>query len=148
MLLKRRGRFFYQIFKERVVSFHVAMTIPYLYTFVHMRFGQRAISMRHRSLDTRESVNVIANAELREPRWRYNSKTLLVWDPNWYFKSDMKSRFGWWLHISVPHWFLTTIFAIAATAPWIRWSKRFSLRTLLLLTTLVAVVLGLVVAIK
>jgi hypothetical protein len=35
--------------------------------------------------------------------------------------------------------------AVLAAAPWVRWSKRFSLRTLLIATTLVAVGLGLIV---
>ena len=46
----------------------------------------------------------------------------------------------------VPHWFGILLFASVATvaaAPWIR--PRFSLRTLLIATTLVAVVLGLIV---
>jgi hypothetical protein len=47
--------------------------------------------------------------------------------------------------IVVPFWFLTCAFAAASAIPWIRWSKRFSLRTLLIATTLVAVVLGAVV---
>jgi hypothetical protein len=42
----------------------------------------------------------------------------------------------------VPHWFFVLVSALAAAAPWIRW--RFSLRTLLVAATLVAVVLGLV----
>jgi hypothetical protein len=47
--------------------------------------------------------------------------------------------------VSFPHWVLVLLFAIFAAAPWIRWSKRFSLRTLLIATTLVAVVLGAVI---
>ena len=47
--------------------------------------------------------------------------------------------------VQVPHWFLLGIVATLAPVPWIHWSKRFSLRTLLIATTLVAVVLGLVV---
>ena len=46
---------------------------------------------------------------------------------------------------TMPHWFLVALSALSATfaaAPWIRW--RFSLRTLLIATTLVALVLGLV----
>jgi hypothetical protein len=43
----------------------------------------------------------------------------------------------------IPDWFALTIFATLASIPWISW--RFSLRTLLIATTLVAVVLGLVV---
>jgi hypothetical protein len=41
---------------------------------------------------------------------------------------------------------LAPLFAVLAGAPWIHSSKRFSLRTLLIATTLIAVVLGLVVA--
>jgi hypothetical protein len=48
--------------------------------------------------------------------------------------------------IIVPLWFLTGLAAILAVAPWIRpLSWRFSLRTLLIVTTLVAVMLGLIV---
>ena len=45
--------------------------------------------------------------------------------------------------IKVPFWFLTLSLSICAGLPWVHW--RFSLRTLLIATTLVAVVLGLVV---
>jgi hypothetical protein len=50
--------------------------------------------------------------------------------------------------IGMPHWAWLLPIAIAAIAlwlPWIRWSKRFSLRTLLIVTTLVAVGLGVVI---
>jgi len=46
----------------------------------------------------------------------------------------------------LPYWFGLTFAVVIATAPWIRWSKRFSLRTLLIATTLVAAGLGLIVA--
>jgi hypothetical protein len=42
-----------------------------------------------------------------------------------------------------PDWFVLMVLATLATAPWLHW--RFSLRTLLIATTLVAVVLGLIV---
>ena len=45
--------------------------------------------------------------------------------------------------IYFPHWALVLFFAVIAILPWFRW--RFSLRTLLIATTLVAVVLGLAV---
>ena len=46
----------------------------------------------------------------------------------------------------LPFWFVVMLVAAVGTAPWLPWwSKRFSLRTLLIATTLVAVVLGLVV---
>ena len=44
------------------------------------------------------------------------------------------------------HWFAILIAGAASVAPWFRW--RFSLRTLLIATTLVAVVLGLTVAFR
>ena len=45
--------------------------------------------------------------------------------------------------ILVPFWVLGLPIAGMAIAPWRSWSGRFSLRTLLIATTLVAVVLGL-----
>jgi hypothetical protein len=45
-----------------------------------------------------------------------------------------------------PYWFYVSLATIAAALPWLRWS--FSLRTLLIATTLVAIVLGLVVALR
>ena len=45
--------------------------------------------------------------------------------------------------LSLPHWFVVLIAAALAATTWLRW--RFSLRTLLIATTLVAVLLGLVV---
>ena len=51
--------------------------------------------------------------------------------------------------IMAPYWFWLLILTALAIAPWIRQLKwRFSLRTLLIATTLVAVVLGLVVAFR
>ena len=46
---------------------------------------------------------------------------------------------------AVPHVIVISVFAALAAVPWIRWNRRFSLRTLLIATTLVAVVLGLAV---
>jgi hypothetical protein len=44
-----------------------------------------------------------------------------------------------------PHWFAALILALVSRLPWVTWNSRFSLRTLLVATTLVAVVLGLIV---
>jgi hypothetical protein len=46
--------------------------------------------------------------------------------------------------LSMPFWFLVITSATLAAFPWIRWSKRFSLRTLLIATALVAMALGLI----
>ena len=47
--------------------------------------------------------------------------------------------------IRVPCWSLMVLCAVLSVAPWVAWSKRFSLRTLLIAITLAAVVLGAVV---
>jgi hypothetical protein len=47
------------------------------------------------------------------------------------------------VYLTLPYWFILALTASLAAIPWIRW--RFSLRTLLIATTLVAVVLGLIV---
>jgi hypothetical protein len=49
--------------------------------------------------------------------------------------------------LTVPFWFLVIVSATLAAGPWIHWSKHFSLRTLLIATTVVALVLGLIVAV-
>ena len=46
----------------------------------------------------------------------------------------------------IPYWMLTLLLSIVGLTPWLPWSSlRFSLRTLLIATTLLAVVLGLTV---
>jgi hypothetical protein len=50
------------------------------------------------------------------------------------------------LAITVPHWFVILLCVALASLPWIASPYRFSLRTLLIATMLVAIVLGLVVA--
>jgi hypothetical protein len=47
--------------------------------------------------------------------------------------------------ISVPCWCCVAFFAALSAAPWFRWTWKFSLRTLLIATTLIAVMLGLIV---
>ena len=46
-------------------------------------------------------------------------------------------------NVILPYWFPVLLSTALATAPWIRW--RFTTRTLLIATTLVAVVLGVIV---
>ncbi len=49
------------------------------------------------------------------------------------------------LTVAIPYWFPILLSAASASAPWIPWSKRWGLNTLLIATTLVAVLLGLIV---
>jgi hypothetical protein len=44
-----------------------------------------------------------------------------------------------------PTWVLVTLLAAIGTSPWLKFSWRFSVRTLLIVTTLIAAVLGLIV---
>jgi hypothetical protein len=46
-------------------------------------------------------------------------------------------------YVQAPHWFPVSLATTLAALPWIHW--RFSLRTLLIATTLMAVILGLIV---
>jgi hypothetical protein len=49
------------------------------------------------------------------------------------------------MKLNLPHWFVVVLLASIAPIPWLPWSKRFGLRTLLIATTLVAVALGVIV---
>ena len=59
----------------------------------------------------------------------------MPWLPSWASEN----------YVAVPTWIITLLFAAAVAIPWIHWQRRFSLRTLLAATTLLAVVLGLAV---
>ena len=74
------------------------------------------------------------------PRWTYFSlaagpRGLKRLPPGFNFKYGSGSVYGY-----VPHWFLVLLSATLAALPWIKW--RFSLRTMLIGMTLIAVVLG------
>jgi hypothetical protein len=49
------------------------------------------------------------------------------------------------VNMIAPYWFLVPVIWMLAAAPWVRWSKRFSMRAMLIATTLVAIVLGIYV---
>jgi hypothetical protein len=51
------------------------------------------------------------------------------------------------IYAQVQYWLLALFTLVPAGAPWLRWSKRFTLRALLIATALVAIVLGLIVAV-
>jgi hypothetical protein len=62
-----------------------------------------------------------------------------VWETRFYYReSPNGTGFG------CPYWFAVLTVAVAAVAPCIEYYRRFSLRTLLIATTLVAVGLGIV----
>jgi hypothetical protein len=45
----------------------------------------------------------------------------------------------------VPYWLLVLVSAFLSATPWIGWSRRFSIRTLFIATTLLSLLLGLMV---
>jgi hypothetical protein len=47
--------------------------------------------------------------------------------------------------VLIPFWLPVFLTGVFAATPWVKWSRRYSLRTLLIATTLVAVGLGMVV---
>jgi hypothetical protein len=55
------------------------------------------------------------------------------------------NEFGYGPVVVVPYWFLWAIPATLAVIPWIPWSHRFSIRTMLVITTLLAILCGLYV---
>ncbi len=83
-----------------------------------------------------QSNTVAAEMEGLEVNWFYNLYSFE------FFSFPAREPY-WSRQLILPHWLLIAAFTAIAVAPWIHW--RFSLRTLLLATTLVAVVLGLIV---
>jgi hypothetical protein len=88
------------------------------------------------------------SSDVIEPHgWQLSDKPQLashVVIPNAFVHGQF--RWNWTpsqINLKVPHWLLTSLAAALSTGPWLCW--RFSLRTLLIATTLIAVVLGLVV---
>ena len=67
--------------------------------------------------------------------WGIACVLLIVWGLFWFNP--------WGVDISVPYSFLILLTSMVAVSPWFLW--RFSLRTLLIVTTLVAVGLGAIV---
>jgi hypothetical protein len=79
----------------------------------------------------------IQNVPASEPGRRLLFRDALGYDPwSGFGIATSMNRFV----AFAPHWFLVLMSAIAAASPWIRW--RFSLRTLLVAITFLAVLLG------
>jgi hypothetical protein len=75
--------------------------------------------------------------------WSSRRESLQMFMRSMYQKKNAPSPVA--TFATLPHWFPVLLSAVFAAVPWIRWSTRFTLRTLLIATTLVAMVLGLVV---
>jgi hypothetical protein len=75
------------------------------------------------------------------PRFLFVSRSdgFYPMDKAWSFGANYHAAFA-----TVPIWFAILFISGLAAAPWMRWSRRFGLRTLLIAMTLVAMVLGLI----
>lgn len=105
----------------------------------------KAASLRGRVLFERVQYKVmsnkwtIASSRLSDQEDAYQDENGQQVDSYWFHIMRYKA----WNQYVVPDWFIVFITVCLTFAPWLRW--RFSLRTLLIATTLVAVVLGLAV---
>jgi len=99
-------------------------------------------------------------------RWTRRGFRTVEWDaslqgPVAFFPSSPHPRDGKFIHwpqynnpfmgrayteIIIPYWLPCLAAAMLATLPWLKWPMRFSLRTLLIATTVVAIVLGVIAA--
>ncbi len=93
-------------------------------------------------------INIFQNTDLYW--WSRNAGLVRI--NQTFFSTSPTHWFTWFrwdaTEIKIPTWCPTGIFAVIATIPWIASCNRFSLRTLLIATTLVAVGLGLTVWLK
>ena len=100
---------------------------------------ERALSTKWEYVSQQPEVHFGTTSPPNVWRWPDTFGFGVHWPPRPWPPGD---TFG----VCFPHWFAAQVFAGVGTAPWIRQlTWRFSLRTLLIATTLVAVVLGLVV---
>ncbi len=64
---------------------------------------------------------------------------MVYWQFDWIWRRDI-------VLVRTPIWIPALTVAILAGVPWIRWSKQFTIRTMLIATALVALVLGIIVS--
>lgn len=81
----------------------------------------------------------------KSTHWSFKAHRVQKWDEPTLAQRDWR----WALSpdstlVFFPHWVPILITASLAVVPWIKWSRRFRLRTLLIAVTLIAVLLGLI----
>ncbi|MEX0642938.1 MAG: hypothetical protein WD468_09575 [Pirellulales bacterium] len=93
-------------------------------------------------------VTLNITPSLHQSKWTWHAKVPEVHDYHWWFRhyANPPNQIPWYF-IAAPHWFLVLITGLMAAATGFRLPLRlsYSLRTLLIITTLVAVVLGVAV---
>ena len=85
---------------------------------------------------------ILAKPNVNISEWSSHSTEF---DPTYWNENTPRWCFGENELYAIPCWSPVLLAGAFAVAPWIRWSKRFGLRTILILTTFVAAVLGLIV---
>lgn len=94
---------------------------------------------------TQGGLKAIVNFERQGLKVKYESDLPVAPNKAWYAHLE-ETRFGWWLDLAVPHYFAVVLGAIVApTIVW-AWSFRFSTRSLLIATTVIATLLGVMAA--
>jgi hypothetical protein len=84
--------------------------------------------------ETETSANCSAAGQLKAIPLRSFLRAIWVWGYPDFFGFRYKQIEGG-ANITVPHWFAAILTCALSAIPWIHWSKRFSLRTLLIATT-------------
>jgi hypothetical protein len=86
-------------------------------------------------------------ADFGEAGWFVDSHEIRDWYSDDEVPTPHVRLYADWdyLIVEVPHWVVIVLLAVTGTLPWWRCSRQFSLRTLLIAATVVAVILGLVV---
>jgi hypothetical protein len=116
-------------------------------------FGGHVLTYSFGCVSWPGAIGVSVNPQNPVPsRWEYASLPAEPWldgmkKHNHSYPSRVWGKFQFdrdaWF---IPYWFLVLVSATLTAISWLPWwSKRFSLRTLLIATTLVAVVLGAIV---
>ena len=102
------------------------------------------MSPRTMSISQVGTLNCLISENTMLPGWRWHSIILTKCDEP---GNTKPTRWMWivadkHVQLGFPYWLPVILSATVATLPWIRPTKRFSLRTLLIAITLIAVVLG------
>lgn len=121
------------------VADDVQMSASHLLTIRWQTFRGQLIWWEIGALETAPRTwnhHAFWNTAERQPDWE--QMDVLV--PSWHWVTMGTGAIAAFV---IPCWFPTLVSVALATAPWLRW--RFSLRTLLIATTLLAVVLGLAI---
>jgi len=121
---------------NEVIAFPAAGTRFHVQSLVgRVVFGRASNSVSFRQDVTDSLRKAFRN---RENRFGFSSYRAAPGDP----LNDL-------FNVVVPHWALVAVFALLAAVPWIVSLKRqFSLRTLLITTTFLALAVGLIVALR